>query len=128
MEPYFEYYDFNDALFFTLILMPDKVGKFPVVVTRSPYVSDTIGKTEEELVEQFKNENIHWAENNYVLVFQHCRGCGKSSGDFIPYIHEREDGLALRQWIRQHSFYNGQIYCNKWRNQSGDKSKIKSKM
>lgn len=110
MEPYFEYYDFNDALFFTLILMPDKVGKFPVVVTRSPYVSDTIGKTEEELVEQFKNENMHWAENNYVLVFQHCRGCGKSSGDFIPYIHEREDGLALRQWIRQHSFYNGQIF------------------
>ncbi len=44
------------------------------------------------------------------MVFQHCRGQGKSSGEFIPYIHEREDGLALREKIREESFYNGEIY------------------
>ncbi len=112
MEPqvYYEYYNFNDANFFTLILKPDRVGKFPVVVTRSPYVSDTTEKSEEELAKKFINDNIHWAENNYVLIFQHCRGIGKSSGDFIPYIYEREDGLALRKWIRQQDFYNGQIF------------------
>ncbi len=109
-QVYYEYYHFNDASFFTLILKPDRVGKFPVVVTRSPYVSDAKEKSEEELAEKFKNTHMCWAENNYVLIFQHCRGQGKSSGDFIPYIHEREDGLALRQWIRQQDFYNGQIF------------------
>ena len=41
---------------------------------------------------------------------QHCRGRGKSTGDCVPYIYEREDGLNLQQWIRQHSFYNGELY------------------
>ena len=112
MNPYvyYEYYSYNGADFFILILKPDNVGKFPVVVTRSPYVSSTIGKSEQELLEEFEKANIRWAENGYALVFQHCRGQGKSTGDFIPDIHEREDGLALREWIRKQDFYNGQIF------------------
>lgn len=112
MNPYvyYEYYNYNDADFFTLILNPDKVGKFPVVVTRSPYVSYAKDLKEEELAEIFMKENLAWAENNYVLVFQHCRGQGKSSGAFVPYIYEREDGLELRKWIRRQDFYNGQMF------------------
>ena len=108
-QVYYEYYNFNGADFFTLVLKPDKVGKFPVVVTRSPYVGNTTEKTEEELAQQFKNSNIGWAENGYAIVFQHCRGQGKSTGDFVPYIHEREDGIRLREWIRKQPFYNGTL-------------------
>ncbi len=107
---YYKYYNYDGADFFTLILKPNKTGKFPVVITRSPYVGNVKDKSEEELCDIFMQENIKWAENNYVLVFQHCRGQGKSSGDFVPYIYEREDGLALRKWIRQQDFYNGQIF------------------
>lgn len=112
MKPYsyYEYYNFNGADFFTLVLLPCEEGKFPVVVLRSPYVGYAVEKTEEELIESFKNEYLSWAENNYAVVFQHCRGQGKSTGDFVPYIHEREDGLALREWIRRQNFYNGQIF------------------
>ena len=112
MEPYvyYEYYTDNGADFFTLVLKPDKVGKFPVVVTRSPYVSGTKDKSEAELAEDFLKANLKWAENSYVIVFQHCRGQGKSTGEFVPYIHEREDGLALRKWIRKQDFYNGQLF------------------
>ena len=112
MKPYvyYEYYNYNGAVFFTLILKPQKNGKFPVVVSRSPYVGNTKDKTESELCELFLKENISWAENGYVLVFQHCRGQGKSSGDFVPYIHEREDGLEFRKWIRLQDFYNGEMY------------------
>lgn len=109
-QVYYEYYNFGGADFFTLVLKPDKVGKFPVVVTRSPYVGYAKEKTEGDLAEQFKNNNIHWAENGYAIVFQHCRGQGKSTGDFVPYIHEREDGIALREWIRKQDFYNGQLF------------------
>lgn len=112
MNPYvyYEYCNYNDADLFTLILKPDNVGKFPVVIIRSPYVGYTKDIREEELAEKFMKENIAWVENNYVLVFQHCRGQGKSSGNFVPYIYEREDGLELRKWIRRQDFYNGQIF------------------
>ncbi len=112
MEPYayYEYYDFDGASFFTLVLMPDKSGKFPTVITRSPYVGGFRDIDEEEILKRFKEDNILWAKNNYVLVFQHCRGQGKSTGEFVPYIHEREDGLALRRMIRKKSFYNGQLF------------------
>ena len=43
------------------------------------------------------------------MVFQHCRGQGKSTGAFVPYIYEREDGLNLRKWIRKQPFYNGEL-------------------
>ncbi|MBE6645295.1 MAG: hypothetical protein E7612_07975 [Ruminococcaceae bacterium] len=50
----------------------------------------------------------------YAVVFQHCRGRGKSGGDCIPYVYEREDGLALQQWIREQASYNGELYlCGK---------------
>lgn len=107
---YYEYYSFNNIKFFNLILKPQKSGKFPVVVTRSPYVKNAVEESEEKLLEKFTKNNIKWAENNYVIILQHCRGQGKSTGDFIPYIHEREDGLKLREWIRKQSFYNGQIF------------------
>ncbi len=107
---YYEYYEFDNEQFFTLILKPAKEGKFPVIISRSPYVGYAKEKTAEELLEKFTKENRFWAENNYVFVFQHCRGQGKSSGEFVPYIHEREDGLALRERIRKQSFYNGEIY------------------
>lgn len=111
MKPfaYYEYCEFNNASFFTMVLMPAKTGKYPVIITRSPYVSNTRDTDEDELVRQFESENGVWAENNYVLIFQHCRGQGKSSGDFVPYIYEREDGIALREWVRRQSFYDGRI-------------------
>ncbi len=109
-QVYYEYNKAHGAEFFTMVLKPDKVGKFPVVITRSPYVGNAEGKSEEELCQDFLKENLSWAENNFVLVFQHCRGQGKSSGEFVPYIHEREDGLALREWIRQQDFYNGRLF------------------
>jgi predicted acyl esterase len=49
-------------------------------------------------------------EHGYAVVFQHCRGRGKSGGDCVPYIFEREDGLFLQQWVREQSFYNGELY------------------
>ncbi len=110
IHSYYEYFEFDNEKFFTLILKPAKIGKFPVIITRSPYVSGFKDKSEEELLKQFTENNKIWAENGYAFVFQHCRGQGKSTGEFVPYVHEREDGLFLREKIREQSFYNGEIY------------------
>ena len=107
---FYKYLDFDGERFFTICLLPEEGGKFPVVVCRSPYVKYATDMTEENIVEQYYNSVKLWLDRGYAIAFQHCRGQGKSTGAFIPYVHEREDGLAFREWIREQSFYNGELY------------------
>lgn len=106
----YRYLQFNGENFFTIILLPEKHGKFPVVVYRSPYVKRTTDMLEDYIMEECYEDHKNWLERGYAVVFQHCRGQGKSTGAFVPYVQEREDGLALRLWIRTQPFYNGEIY------------------
>ena len=105
-----EYIEFDNVQFFTIVLLPQKSGSFPTVVFRTPYVQADVEKSEEAIVEGSLRSFSRWLERGYAVVFQHCRGQGKSTGEFVPYIFEREDGLNLRRWIREQSFYNGEIY------------------
>lgn len=105
-----EYIEFNDARFFTVVLLPQKEGSFPVVVFRTPYVKGTVEMSDCEVVQNCLESFKNWLERGYAIVYQHCRGQGKSTGAFVPYIHEREDGLALRKWIRKQAFYNGEMF------------------
>ncbi len=107
---YYEYTDFDGEKFFTVVLLPEKEGCFPTVIYRSPYVHALIDRAESEIVQDYLSSFEPWLERGYAIVYQHCRGQGKSSGAFVPYVHEREDGAALRRWIRDRSFYNGEIF------------------
>ena len=112
MEPYAycEYIEFDGEKFFTVVLLPEKEGCFPTVICRSPYVQNTMDLSEDSIVQGYMNSFHSWLKNGYAMVYQHCRGQGKSTGAFVPYVYEHEDGLALRQWIRKQSFYNGEIF------------------
>ena len=107
---YYKYLDFDGERFFTAILLPECGGRWPVVIMRSPYVSGAECVAEESLVADCAQRYKSWIERGYAVVFQHCRGQGKSTGAFVPYVHEREDGLNLRQWVRQQEFYNGELF------------------
>lgn len=50
-----------------------------------------------------------YAERGYNTVIQACRGTGKSGGEFDPLGHEREDGLATLDWIKQQPWFDGRI-------------------
>lgn len=106
----FEYLEFNGERFFTICLLPEKNGKFPIVISRSPYVKHTVDMPEEKIAQDYYDGAKRWLERGYAVLFQHCRGQGKSTGAFVPYIHEREDGLAFREWVRKQPFYNGELY------------------
>ena len=95
---------------FTVVLRPDSSGQFPTVVVRTPYVDSYESMPEDQIAAAYLAENIDWLRRGYAMVIQHCRGRGKSTGDCVPYIHEREDGLALLDWIRRRPFYNGEIF------------------
>lgn len=107
---YFEYLDVDESKLFTMIALPAPDGKFPTIICRSPYVKSAVEKSENELTQDFLQAYSDYVERGYAVVFQHCKGCGKSTGEFIPYVHEREDGISLRQWIRTGSFYNGELF------------------
>lgn len=107
---YFKYLSVGNEELFTMVALPEEVGRYPTVICRSPYVRSAVGRSEEELTQEFLRSYASFTERGYAVVFQHCKGCGKSTGDFIPYVHEREDGLMLRSWIRECSFYNGELY------------------
>ena len=95
---------------FTVVLRPDSDGKFPTVVVRTPYVDSYENMPEDKIAAAYLAENADWLRRGYAMVIQHCRGRGKSTGDCVPYIHEREDGLTLLDWIRCQPFYNGEIF------------------
>ncbi|MBQ4120363.1 MAG: hypothetical protein IJD45_08255 [Clostridia bacterium] len=107
---YFEYLNFNNADLFTVICLPQKSGTFPTVIMRTPYVDDDEKLNEEDICKRILTDNAAWVNSGYALIFQHCRGRGKSGGDCIPYKNERADGLFLQDWVRQQPFYNGEIY------------------
>lgn len=95
---------------FTVVCLPEAAGRYPVVLSRSPYEDSLNQLSDEEAAESILESCASWLERGYAVIRQHCRGTGKSSGDCIPYINEREDGLALQAWVRKQPFYNGEIF------------------
>ena len=107
---FFKYLEAGNAELFTVICLPKCCGTFPTVIMRTPYVDSEEEMSEVEICENKSKEFRCWLDSGYAVVFQHCRGRGKSTGDCIPYINEREDGLFLQDWIRKQPFYNGELY------------------
>ena len=87
---------------YTLVQLPVSDRKLPVIVKRNPYADGALD------MEAFRTENTH----GYAVVYQDCRGTGRSEGDCIPYINEHNDGLDLLDWIRKQAFYNGELFLS----------------
>lgn len=104
------YIDTNGIPLFTMVALPEENGRFPAVIYRSPYVDEYEDMSEDDICARLLESRKTWLDAGYAVVYQHCRGRGKSGGDCIPYINEREDGLFLQEWVRNAPFYNGEIY------------------
>ena len=109
---YCTYVENDGVQLFTVVSLPADKGTFPIVLARSPYVDDLMDKSDEELCALYASAYAGWNDAGYAVVSQHCRGRGKSTGVCIPYIHEREDGLALQNWVRRQPFYGGELYLH----------------
>ena len=106
------YRPFNGAQLFTVVCLPDGAGRCPMVLNRTPYADPEANCTDAELVARRAAEARGLTTAGFGVVFQHCRGHGKSDGEFIPYINERADGTDLIQWVRESPYYNGEIYLS----------------
>ena len=90
---------------YTIGVAPADAGKCPIVITRNPYM-----KPQRTDIAKFEKERRAYIQRGYACVYQHCRGCGMSEGDWIPYENERADGLSLLDFVRKLPWYNGEIF------------------
>lgn len=90
---------------YTLGTAPADREKCPTIVVRMPYVRSVRANKKAWIA-----ENRKYTERGYARIYQHCRGCGMSEGDWVPYENERADGLALLDFVRRLPWYNGEIF------------------
>ena len=100
----------------TLVQLPDGDGPFPTLVFRTPYdVPFTplggMKALESDGVRGQALAELGWPEitdAGYALVIQHSRGRVGSQGQALT-LNDREDGVALVDWVKQQSWSNGKI-------------------
>ena len=56
------YLNFDGEEFFTMVLLPERNGKFPSVICRSPYVKHTLDMTEEAVLREYCESMKRWLE------------------------------------------------------------------
>src|SRR5881628_3668081 len=93
------------------IYRPDEQGRYPVLLTRTPYNK---GPTRKPCFQipyspfQYLNP-VRAASNEYVTVIQDVRGRWDSEGIFYPFLHEARDGFDTIQWASDLPYSNGRV-------------------
>ena len=82
----------------TDIYVPNAPGRYPVLVTRSPYNKD--GE---------RRRALFFAQHGYVFVAQDCRGRYASEGVLYPLINEDRDGYDTIEWAAAQSWSNRKV-------------------
>ena len=99
------YFTMRDGVkLYGMYLHPEGVEKTPIIFIRSPYVSNDVQ------YHVMLKYHYHVLARGYSVFLQHCRGCGRSEGQCLPYVQEHDDGLDSLVQLRQLSTYNGEIY------------------
>ncbi len=83
----------------TDLYLPESAGKAPVVMTRSPYGRTGFAGLAETL-----------ARAGYVGVWQDVRGRFDSEGDWVPFVHEADDGFDAIQWAATQPWSDGRVF------------------
>lgn len=84
------------------IFRPTGEGRWPVLLTRLPYGKDLpLGS---QLLDPAQA-----ARRGYIVVVQDTRGRMTSDGEWVPFIHEPEDGVDTVAWAAQLPYSNGEV-------------------
>lgn len=79
------------------IYRPRAAGKFPVLLTRTPYNR------------RDASTGIYLASRGYVAILQDTRGRFDSEGEFYPFQHEMNDGYDSIEWAAGLEYADGQV-------------------
>ena len=85
------------------VVRPDAPGRFPVLVSRTPYNKDP------GLDDNPNHSAYYFAQRGYVTVIQDCRGRFASEGEYSPLFQEVADGYDTVEWAARLPWSNGRV-------------------
>lgn len=80
------------------IIRPKTEGKYPVILSRTPYGRKVTA-----------GDGERYAKRGYVFISQDVRGTGESKGAFDPMVTERKDGYDSIDWISKQDWCDGNV-------------------
>lgn len=84
-----------------ILYRPDKEGKFPGIVYRTPY-----GIDDYDVYAEFP---LKAAKQGYAVLLVDVRGRLRSEGNFEAYRNEKPDGYDVIEWMGAQSFCTGKV-------------------
>jgi putative CocE/NonD family hydrolase len=86
---------------------PDKPGRYPAIVTRTPYIKDASLMAGPSVAERMQP----WVEAGYVMVVSDTRGTGVSEGvyDYYNYENGPWDGYDTIEWAAHEPWCDGNV-------------------
>ena len=84
------------------IVRPDAPGRFPALLTRTPYGKDGA-------MQNAEHSAFYLARHGYVTVMQDCRGRFTSEGEYYPMVSDVEDGYDAVEWAARLPWSNGRV-------------------
>jgi len=82
------------------VYRPDGPGKFPCILSRTPYLKSGAGTAE---------FGKYFAAHGYAFVAVDVRGRGDSQGFFVPYRNEGRDGYDSIEWCAAQPWSSGKV-------------------
>ncbi len=83
------------------IYRPTAPGKYPVIVSRTPYSTERAPNSYESAV--------YFAQRGYVYVYQDVRGRHESEGKWEPFRNDIGDGYDTIEWAAKQPWSNGKV-------------------
>jgi len=84
------------------VFRPDAPGRFPTLLSRTPYGKDGAGRNP-------NGSNMFFAQFGYVTIMQDCRGRFASEGDYDTIFQEVPDGYDAVEWAARLPWSNGRV-------------------
>ena len=86
---------------FADVFRPAASGKYPVIVSRTPYSSERAPNAYEG--------GVFFSRRGYVYLLQDVRGRHESEGKWEPFRSDIEDGYDTVEWAAKQPWSNGQV-------------------
>lgn len=83
------------------VYRPKEPGKYPVIVSRTPYSTERAPSAYEAAV--------FFSRRGYVYVYQDVRGRHESEGKWEPFRNDIEDGYDTIEWAAAQPWSNGKV-------------------
>src|SRR3989475_7131244 len=106
----------DGVILYADIYRPAADGKYPVIVSRTPYSTEAVPLAERRRRTESKESlpllidvPVYFASRGYVFVYQDVRGRFESEGKWEPFRNDIEDGYDTIEWAAKQPWSNGKV-------------------